>query len=127
MTVGDFKSRFSQVITSVMEGEEVEILYGRAKKPVAKVSNLSKNNQKRQIGTYDNIATFSEVGDSKISVEDLLLNSEFILLNSELIYLLLTIFLYYSYLDLLKRNLQVGLKLFQFVCQSHQEKLCRFR
>ena len=127
MTVGDFKSRFSQVITSVMEGEEVEILYGRAKKPVAKVSNLSKNNQKRQIGTYDNIATFSEVGDSKISVEDLLLNSEFILLNSELIYLLLTIFLYYSYLDLLKRNLKVGLKLFQFVCQSHQEKLCRFR
>ena len=48
MTVGDFKSRFSQVIASVIEGEEVEILYGRAKKPVAKVSNLSKNNQKRQ-------------------------------------------------------------------------------
>lgn len=88
----------------------MEILYGRAKKPVAKVSNLSKNNQKRQIGTYDNIATFSEVGDSKISVEDLLLNSEFILLNSELIYLLLTIFLLCSFLGLLKRNLKVGLK-----------------
>ena len=72
MTVGDFKSRFSQVIASVIEGEEVEILYGRAKKPVAKVSNLSKNNQKRQIGTYDNIATFSEVGDSKITLEEFL-------------------------------------------------------
>lgn len=72
MTVGDFKSRFSQVIASVIKGEEVEILYGRAKKPVAKVSNLSKNNQKRQIGTYDNIATFSEVGDSKITLEEFL-------------------------------------------------------
>ena len=110
MTVGDFKSRFSQVITSVMEGEEVEILYGRAKKPVAKVSNLSKNNQKRQIGTYVNIATFSEVGDSKISVEDLLLNSEFILPNSKLIYLLPTTFLLCSFLGLPKRNLKVGLK-----------------
>ena len=72
MTVGDFKTRFSKVIASVIEGEEVEILYGRAKKPVAKVSKLSNPNPKRQIGTYDNIATFSEVGDSKITVEEFL-------------------------------------------------------
>jgi antitoxin (DNA-binding transcriptional repressor) of toxin-antitoxin stability system len=72
MTVGGFKTRFSQVITSVMEDEDVEILYGRAKKPVAKVSKLSNSNQKRQIVTYDNIAAFSEVGDSKITLEEFL-------------------------------------------------------
>ena len=35
MTVGDFKAHFSSVLEEVMQGEEIQILYGRAKKPVA--------------------------------------------------------------------------------------------
>ena len=31
VTVGDFKSRFSDYLDSVINGEDVEILYGRAK------------------------------------------------------------------------------------------------
>ena len=37
-TVGDFKARFSDLLDSVMQGDEVEILYGRAKKPVDRKS-----------------------------------------------------------------------------------------
>ena len=37
MTVGDFKAKFSSVLEQVMNGEEVQILYGRAKKPVARL------------------------------------------------------------------------------------------
>ena len=51
-TVGDFKARFSDLLDSVMQGDEVEILYGRAKKPVAKVSKIQEK-QKRVIGTLD--------------------------------------------------------------------------
>lgn len=70
-TVGDFKARFSDLLDSVMEGDEVEILYGRAKKPVAKVSKIQEK-QKRVIGTLDGIASFCEVDGGKISMEEFL-------------------------------------------------------
>ena len=52
VTVGDFKSRFSDYLDSVINGEDVEILYGRAKKPVAKFTKI-KETEKRNIGTLD--------------------------------------------------------------------------
>lgn len=70
-TVGDFKARFSDLLDSVMQGAEVEILYGRAKKPVAKVSKIQEK-QKRVIGTLDGIASFCEVDGGKISMEEFL-------------------------------------------------------
>ena len=70
-TVGDFKARFSGFLDSVMQGDEVEILYGRAKKPVAKVSKIQEK-QKRVIGTLDGIASFCEVDGGKISMEEFL-------------------------------------------------------
>lgn len=70
-TVGDFKARFSDLLDSVMQGDEVEILYGRAKKPVAKVSKIQEK-QKRVIGTLDGIASFCEVDGGKISMEEFL-------------------------------------------------------
>ena len=70
-TVGDFKARFSDLLDSVMQGNEVEILYGRAKKPVAKVSKIQEK-QKRVIGTLDGIASFCEVDGGKISMEEFL-------------------------------------------------------
>ena len=42
MTVGDFKAHFSSVLEKVMNGEEVQILYGRAKKPVACLNKIQK-------------------------------------------------------------------------------------
>ena len=70
-TVGDFKARFSDLLDSVMQGDEVEILYGRAKKPVAIVSKIQEK-QKRVIGTLDGIASFCEVDGGKISMEEFL-------------------------------------------------------
>ena len=70
-TVGDFKARFSDLLDSVMQGDEVEILYGRAKKPVAKVSKIQEK-QKRVIGTLDGIASFCEVDGGKTSMEEFL-------------------------------------------------------
>ena len=44
MTVGDFKANFSSVLKKVMDGEEVQILYGRAKKPVACLNKIKEIN-----------------------------------------------------------------------------------
>lgn len=35
MTVGEFKAQFSSILEKVLQGEEVQILYGRAREPVA--------------------------------------------------------------------------------------------
>ena len=70
-TVGDFKDCFSDLLDSVMQGDEVEILYGRAKKPVAKVSKIQEK-QKRVIGTLDGIASFYEADGGKITMEEFL-------------------------------------------------------
>lgn len=70
-TVGDFKARFSDLLDSVMQGDEVEILYGRVKKPVAKVSKIQEK-QKRVIGTLDGIASFYEADGGKITMEEFL-------------------------------------------------------
>ena len=70
MTVGEFKAQFSQVLDSVLQGEEVEILYGRSKRPVAQVCPIQRS--PRKIGTLEGIASFSEVGDGKITMEEFL-------------------------------------------------------
>lgn len=72
MTVGDFKSRFSQVLDSVLQGNEVEILYGRAKRPVARLSPIQECRPPRTIGTLEGIASFSMEGDGKITMEEFL-------------------------------------------------------
>ena len=58
-------------LDSVINGEDVEILYGRAKKPVAKFTKI-KETEKRNIGTLDGISSFSEIEDGKISIEEFL-------------------------------------------------------
>ena len=73
MTVADFKSRFSDVIKMVSNGESVTILYGRSKRPIAVISSCNAGTpEKRQIGTYDGIATFSEIDGGKITEEEFL-------------------------------------------------------
>ena len=73
MTVADFKSRFSDVIAMVSRGESVTILYGRSKRPIAVMSACNAGMPgKRQIGSYDGIATFSEVDGGKITEEEFL-------------------------------------------------------
>lgn len=72
MTVGDLKAQFSDVLSMVMNGTDVNILYGRSKTPVAKITKIQEPGQKRRIGTYSGVAIFSEMGDGKISMEEFL-------------------------------------------------------
>ena len=73
MTVADFKSRFSEVIAMVSNGESVMILYGRTRRPIAVLSACNDGAAgKREIGTFDGIATFSEVDGGKITEEEFL-------------------------------------------------------
>jgi antitoxin (DNA-binding transcriptional repressor) of toxin-antitoxin stability system len=49
--VGEFKSNFSHVLELIKNGEEVEILFGRNKKPIAKLIPINtKKSGKRKIG-----------------------------------------------------------------------------
>ena len=73
MTVADFKSKFSDVITKVANGKSILILYGRTKRPIAVLSAYTADTDgKRTIGTFDGIASFSEVDDGKITEEEFL-------------------------------------------------------
>lgn len=73
MTVADFKADFSSVLSRVQRGEHFQILFGRAKKPVAVLSPLeSSQKAKRVLGTYEGKASFSEKGDGKITLEEFL-------------------------------------------------------
>ncbi len=76
LTVGELKAQFSHVISQVQLGEDVGVLYGKAKKPVAVITQkplLEKNNkEKRKLGIYENKASYSENANFKISVEEFL-------------------------------------------------------
>lgn len=71
MTVGDFKANFSSVLDKVMQGEEVRILYGRAKKPVALLTQINdKPKRKKRIpGLYKDYGPYWEDESFEITPE----------------------------------------------------------
>ena len=70
-TVGDFKANFSNLLERVMNGEHIQVLYGKAKHPVAELCQI-KQPHKRNIGTFEGRASFSEKDDGKITLEEFL-------------------------------------------------------
>jgi antitoxin (DNA-binding transcriptional repressor) of toxin-antitoxin stability system len=71
MTVGDFKANFSSVLDKVMQGEEVHILYGRAKKPVAQLTQINDKpkRKKRPLGLYNHLGPYWEDESFEITPE----------------------------------------------------------
>ncbi len=69
-TVGEFKAQFSQLLDMVRGGQEIEILYGKAKKPVAMLVPVKEKN--RDLGMLDGKARFSEKDGGKITEEEFL-------------------------------------------------------
>lgn len=63
MTVGELKANFSEVLDRVQAGETVQVLYGRSKKPVAKITPIDAKKElpKRRIGLLEGKASF-EIG-----------------------------------------------------------------
>jgi len=72
LTVAQIKTHFSDVLVSVKNGENVKILYGKSKKPVAMIVPMEDINIPRKIGVLDGKATFKKLGDGKITEEEFL-------------------------------------------------------
>jgi antitoxin (DNA-binding transcriptional repressor) of toxin-antitoxin stability system len=70
MTVAQIKTNFSDILIRVKNGENVRILYGKSKKPVAMIVPINYINSPRKIGVLDGKASFQTNGNSKISEEE---------------------------------------------------------
>ncbi|EMJ94210.1 type II toxin-antitoxin system Phd/YefM family antitoxin [Leptospira alstonii] len=70
-SVGELKSYFSEVLESVKNGENVGILYGKDKKPIAMIVSVkSKKEGKRKIGLLDGKVKISFSKDFEISEKE---------------------------------------------------------
>ena len=72
MTVGELKAQFSTVIDEVKQGNSVEVLYGRLKKPLAVISPVDTiEKKKRRIpGLWVGKGKLEEVDGGKITLEE---------------------------------------------------------
>ena len=72
LTVAELKTHFSDVLVQVKNGENVKVLYGKSKKPVAMIVPISNMDSPRRIGILSGTASFKEDGIGKISEEEFL-------------------------------------------------------
>ena len=72
LTVAELKTHFSDILVQVRNGENIKILYGKSKKPVAMIVPIENMNSPRKIGILDGKAAFNINGNGKISEEDFL-------------------------------------------------------
>jgi antitoxin (DNA-binding transcriptional repressor) of toxin-antitoxin stability system len=71
-SVAEIKRQFSDVLVSVKNGENVKILYGKSKKPVAMIVPIENMDTPRRIGILDGKAAFKTKGNGKISETEFL-------------------------------------------------------
>ena len=71
LTVAELKAHFSEVLVRVKNGENVKVLYGKSKNPVAMVVPIENSSGPRRIGLLEG-AEFKEFGNGKISEEEFL-------------------------------------------------------
>ena len=72
LTVAEIKTHFSDILVQVKNGENVKILYGKSKKPVAMIVPITNADNPRKIGVLDGKATFKMNGNGKITSEEFL-------------------------------------------------------
>lgn len=73
LTVGDFKSKFSQVLEKVLAGERINITYGKSKKKVATLIPYKNNKSKKiKLGLLEGKASFKIHPDFKMTDEEFL-------------------------------------------------------
>lgn len=72
MTVGELKAHFSAVLEEVQQGETIEIIYGRAKKPVALITPIPRDQKKeRVLGLLREMGPLYIADDFRMSDEEL--------------------------------------------------------
>jgi antitoxin (DNA-binding transcriptional repressor) of toxin-antitoxin stability system len=73
MSVGEFKTNFSDALKRVRAGEEIGIAYGKTKEVVARlVPKAPGKRQKRKIGIWDKRAKVKFGTDFKMTTEEFL-------------------------------------------------------
>lgn len=73
MSVGEFKTHFSEVLQRVIAGEEIGIMYGKKKEIVAKLVPKTAGKQlKRKIGILEGKGKVKFATDFKITEEEFL-------------------------------------------------------
>jgi prevent-host-death family protein len=73
LSVGEFKTHFSEVLDDVKHGEEIVVCYGRKKEKVAVVIPYEKYTRKSvQLGVMEGVATYRVRDDFKMTDEELI-------------------------------------------------------
>ena len=74
LPVGEFKARFSEMLEDVKHGETIEILYGKSRKPVARLVpvNGEKKKKKRKLGAWEGKVKYVFADNFKMTDEELL-------------------------------------------------------
>lgn len=74
LTVGQFKSKFSEVLSKVLKGESISITYGKNKKKVAFLVPYKKymKENKLKLGLLEGKASFKIHSDFKMTDEEFL-------------------------------------------------------
>lgn len=76
MTVGELKANFSEVLGKVQQGEKVNVLYGRARKPVARLVPIEEGLPRRKIGILKGKIEYTIGDDFKFKSEEEFLGLE---------------------------------------------------
>ena len=74
LPVGEIKAQFSEILEDVKNGETVEILYGKKKKPVARIVPITDKprKKKRKLGIGEGKVKVIFSDDFKMTDEELL-------------------------------------------------------
>jgi antitoxin (DNA-binding transcriptional repressor) of toxin-antitoxin stability system len=74
LPVGELKAQFSEVLEKVQQGESFGILYGKKKKPIAKIVPFDepKKKKKRKLGILKGKAKVIFADDFKMTDEELI-------------------------------------------------------
>lgn len=74
LTVGEFKSKFSEVLQKVLQGESIGVTYGKNKKKVAALVPYTRLNHGNKIkrGLFKGKISFKTHKDFKMTTEEFL-------------------------------------------------------
>lgn len=74
LPVGELKANFSEVLEEVQNGETIEIVYGKKKKPVARIVPIvnTAKEKKRKFGILEGKASVVFADDFKMTDEELI-------------------------------------------------------
>ncbi|MCL1788591.1 MAG: hypothetical protein FWG38_11445 [Defluviitaleaceae bacterium] len=72
MSVGEFKAKFSEALELVKVGEEVEVLYGRNKEPIARLVPVKTKRNGSILGLLEGKGEYYMSDDWEMTYEELI-------------------------------------------------------